>query len=91
MTIGGKSGDVYLDSVELFNWETGEQCFLPNLPERFGLHAGAVLDGVPVVCGGTNGSVARSDCFEYDKKIKNWLRVKHFLLNFESGTLYRTL
>jgi hypothetical protein len=76
MTIGGKSGNDYISSVELFNWETGEQCFLANLPDKFGLHAGAVLDGVPVVCGGTAGDAAKTDCFEYDKTVKNWLKVK---------------
>jgi len=74
MIIGGKSAAAYTDSVELYNWETGAQCSLASLPEAFGLHAGAIIDGVPVVCGGTTGAV-KPDCYEYDKKIKNWLRV----------------
>jgi hypothetical protein len=36
MIIGGMSGTEYIDAVELFNWETGEQCFLSSLPEKFG-------------------------------------------------------
>jgi len=76
MTIGGKSGNDYISSVELFNWETGEQCFLANLPDKFGLHAGAVLDGVPVFCGGYGPSNTRQKgCYKFDKVAKNWQNV----------------
>ena len=74
MIIGGKSAAAYTDSVELYNWNTGAQCSLASLPEPFGLHSGTILDGIPVICGGTTGTV-KSDCYEFDKKIKNWLRV----------------
>ncbi len=32
MTIGG-SNDAYLNSVELYNWKTGQQCFIEPLPQ----------------------------------------------------------
>jgi hypothetical protein len=43
-------------------------------------HSGAVVNGVPVVCGGKGtAGTARVDCYEYDSSSKIWLRVsQHF-------------
>ena len=41
-----------LKSVELFNWRTGQQCSLGDLPTEISAHSGTELDGVPVFCGG---------------------------------------
>jgi hypothetical protein len=67
MTIGGKSGDAPLSSVELFNWATNKQCQLAALPEVMVKPVGAVLDGVPIVCG--------TNCYKYSSDKKNWLKV----------------
>ena len=71
MLVGGKSG---LASAELYNWQTSVQCRLPDLPQGLAKPAGAVLNGVPIVCG------SNKNCFEYSKKVKNWLRVSNFAL-----------
>jgi hypothetical protein len=81
MLIGGKENSA---SVELYNWETSVQCRLPDLPQGFAKLAGAVLDGVPIVCG------SNKNCFEFSSKVKNWLRVsiqwyfyiKHLMCTF---------
>lgn len=67
MTIAGKSGNEALSSVELFNWVNGTQCRLADLPETMVKPVGAVLDGVPFVCG--------TNCYQYSKTKKNWLKV----------------
>ena len=74
MIIGGTSGSDTLRSVELYNWQTGEQCYLADLPEGFARHTGAIFEGVPVVCGGTANS-AKADCYDYNIKINTWSRV----------------
>ena len=33
MTIGGYNNGSALDSVELYNWETGQRCFIEPLPQ----------------------------------------------------------
>jgi hypothetical protein len=75
MIIGGKSGSNYIDSVELYNWQSGEQCQFAKLPEGFGLHSGAFFEGVPLVCGGSTGS-AKADCYKYVPGSNYWLKVK---------------
>jgi hypothetical protein len=61
-----------LKTVELFNWKTGEQCFLNDMPTERCMHVGQVLDGVPVVCGGLG---PRSDCNTYVKETGSWEKV----------------
>jgi hypothetical protein len=46
MIIGGHSGSGLLDTVELFNWKTHQQCELPaKLPLTVSEHSGAVMSG----------------------------------------------
>jgi len=33
MTIGGSIRGALLNSVELYNWKTGQQCFIDPLPQ----------------------------------------------------------
>ena len=80
MIIGGTSGSDTLRSVELYNWQTGEQCYLADLPEGFARHTGAIFEGVPVVCGGTASS-AKADCYDYNIKINTWSRVNSISYN----------
>ena len=71
---GGNGLYETLDSVELFNWKTGEQCFLKELPFRIAAHTGAVMDDVPVFCGGfTTESEAK--CFKLNKTSQYWNQV----------------
>jgi len=37
-----------------------------------GFHSGTLINGEPVVCGGTNENV---NCFQYQRERKNWIKV----------------
>ena len=76
MIIGGSNGTL-LDTVEMLNWKTGEQCYLKSkMPLTVSEHSGAVLDGVPVFCGGYGPSNTRQKgCYKFDKVAKNWQNV----------------
>ena len=88
MIIGGKSAGTYISSVELYNWQTGEQCFLSSLPAVFGQHSGAFFEEVPMVCGGTTSSTGTVDCYQYQASTNKWLKVNNtsdIFLNQESN------
>ena len=72
--LGGINETGFLSSVELFNWQTGEQCHLPDLPYPVYGHVGTVLDGVPVFCGGDNGLI-QYKCFKLNLTDLTWNRV----------------
>ena len=77
MVIGGKSGANYINTVELFNWNTREVCSFPHpLPDKFAYTSGTSLNGVPVVCGGHGeDGVPRQTCFKFDDVEKDWVKV----------------
>ena len=68
MLVGGRSGDVDQATAELFNWVTGKQCRLPDLPEVMVKPIGGILDGVPIVCG--------TRCYKFSVAKNNWQWVK---------------
>ena len=72
--LGGINEVGFLSSVELFNWKTGEQCHLLDLPHAVYGHVGAVLEGVPVFCGGDNGFI-QYKCFKFNLTDMTWNRV----------------
>lgn len=72
--LGGINETGFLSSVELFNWQSGEQCHLPDLPYPVYGHVGTVLDGVPVFCGGDNGLI-QYKCFKLNLTDLTWNRV----------------
>ena len=74
-----------LQSVELFNWQTGEQCQLPDLPTGVTSHMATVLDDVPVYCGGFSDMSKKADrsCYKLDKTSKTWIKVDVSLLDNE--------
>ena len=78
MIIGGSRGPNLLDTVEMYNWKTNEQCFLrANLPRAVSEHTGAVIDGVPVFCGGYGTSNSRlKDCYKFDRAGQTWKNVR---------------
>ena len=49
---GNRPPSGYLKTVELYNWQTGKQCQLKEIPNKLSAHVGTVMDGVPVYCGG---------------------------------------
>ena len=64
----------YLSSVELYNWQTGGQCELNDLPfNDLSSPHGAVIDGVPVFCGGFSEGAGVKSCFKLVDKL--WTQV----------------
>ena len=76
LIIGGKNV-TDLSSVELFNWKTGHQCFLQDLPKGVRIHAGLVFDGEIIYCGGYSLEVPQKSCFHFKKDEKNWDQVAY--------------
>ena len=78
MIVGGSNGTSLLDSVELFNWKTREQCMLKSkLPITISEHSGIVFDGVPIFCGGYGlVNTRQKGCYKLDKDTKNWQNVR---------------
>ena len=69
---------IYATTVELYNWKSGEQCQLGNLPTAVGSHSGAVLDGIPIYCGGFSSDAMFGDnrCFKLDLEERKWIQVR---------------
>jgi hypothetical protein len=64
MIIGGKNNED-LSSVELFNWRTGQQCWLKDIPIKVRIHAGTVFEGIPIICGGFSSEESIANCYKY--------------------------
>ena len=77
MIFGGDGPNGKLKSVELYNWKSGQQCSYGEIPYGSAAFAAAVLDGVPVFCGGA-GAIDDVYCQRYDKDGRKWERVSYF-------------
>ena len=77
LIIGGDGYAGHLNTVELFNWKTKEQCYLTNLTKPRCTHTGVIFEGVPVICG---GFPPRSDCDKYNKNNGTWVEVRKLML-----------
>ena len=77
MIIGGYDLSLPLDSVELHNWKTGEQCRSTSLPVPTFLLSGVVMQKMPAFCGGVNTNYA-STCYKLDISKKTWTQVNMF-------------
>ena len=66
--------DVIMSTVELYNWRTGEQCQLKDLPFQVTAHSGIVMDDLPVFCGGNSPPVG-NQCFKLNKADQSWIKV----------------
>ncbi len=77
MVIGGNGyqDGSFLSSVELFNWQTGEQCQIKNFFNSISAHSGTVLDGIPIICGGYRYSSGLDECYKLNKNDLSWERV----------------
>jgi hypothetical protein len=85
LILGGQGSINPITAVELYNWQTGEQCQLPDLPYNISALTGRVLDGVPVFCGGFTGlesNPVENRCYKMDKSDKSWIQVKIDFLIF---------
>ena len=78
MIIGGSNGQTLLDTVELFNWKTRQQCTLQTrLPIIVSEHSGAVLSGVPLFCGGYGPlNLRQKGCYKYERTTQAWTSVR---------------
>ena len=68
----------YLSTVELYNWQTGEQCQLKDLPYGVAAQAATVMDDVPVFCGGDSGRY-ENRCFKLNKADQSWIQVGYLI------------
>ena len=76
MIVGGSNQyPKSLNSVELFNWQTGEKCRLANLPVPLHAHSGINFLGDPVICGGISNEQIQDKCFRYNKTEQKWDQV----------------
>ena len=65
-----------LKSVELYNWKTGEQCELPDLPYEISYHTGVTFEGTPAFCGGGYSQTAdERRCYKFEKSSLTWTQV----------------
>ena len=90
MIIGGNIGSGLTDTIELFNWKTKEQCNYPvKLPKVLSQLSGAVIGGVPVVCGGYGpGNTRSKECFKLDVDEDSWVPVSTSKRIVIQATLY---
>ena len=75
MKFGGNSPDGDdKETVELYNWKTGEQCQLRSLHGGAAAHTGVVMDGRPAYCGGYS-TETENRCYEFDIATTKWIEV----------------
>jgi hypothetical protein len=66
--------DGWSTKVELYNYETGQQCFLPDTPNpNYNGNAGWLND-TAVVCVG--GAAYEMNCTIFDKALNTWIKVR---------------
>ena len=71
---GGQSP--FLNSVELFNWRTGQQCTFPSLPNPVYGQAAIAVEGTVAYCGGLNNQgQAVLQCFKLQTSTRTWVQV----------------
>ena len=76
---GNRPPSGYLKTVELYNWQTGEQCQLKDLPYEVAGQAATVIDDVPVFCGGVSLTY-ENRCFKLNKTDQSWIQVGSIML-----------
>ena len=66
--------------VEPYNWKTGEQCTLPDMPIYSAGSEAVVMNGFPIFCGGSLDDMEWKSfderCFRMDKTTKSWKKVR---------------
>ena len=70
----------FLQSVELFNWRTGQQCSFTSLPNKSVYSISVAMDGIPAYCESRTDLGQSSHCFKLDKLTKSWMQVSSGLL-----------
>jgi hypothetical protein len=76
MLIGGWSPKRIEPTVELYNYETGEQCFLPEMLVGNDQGQAAWLDDTAILCGGeyVYGAVT-TNCTIFSQSSNTWIEV----------------
>ena len=77
MIMGGYDLSLPLDSVEVHNWKTGQQCRSTSLPYGTSHLSGVVMQQIPAFCGGANTNYV-STCYKFDVAKKQWKQVNMF-------------
>jgi hypothetical protein len=72
ITGGSNSANIF----EAYNWKTGQQCQLENLPYGMGAHVGTVFEGVPMLCGNYNSQQGDTRCQKLNTKSMIWEKVR---------------
>ena len=76
MICGGQGMLGPQSSCELFNWQTLEQCQIPDFPYPAEVASGIVFNNdVPCICGGFTGLKNEKRCYRLDKRTKTWTPV----------------
>ena len=93
MIIGGNDGSTLLDTVELFNWKTKEQCQLKaKLPTTVSEHSGTVYEGVPIFCRGSGLVNSRQNgCYKFETENRVWQDVSYLVLWFYVFVLFLSI
>ena len=77
MLLGGWAGQ-YLNSVELYNWETNQTCQYGTIPKAVTAPTGTFMDGFAVFCGGQSQLVwpyTENLCYKYNSSAGLWMQV----------------
>jgi len=72
---GGQGLSGALSQCELFNWQTGKQCQLPDFPYPAVAASGIVFEGDPCICGGFTGMTLEKQCHRLDRDTRKWISV----------------
>ena len=75
MIIGGQSSTRNEPTVELYNYESGEQCFLPEMPIGNMLGHAAWFENTALVCGGMINGTLHKNCTMFDQLSLTWKEV----------------
>jgi hypothetical protein len=64
-----------LQSVELYNWKTGQQCQFSPLPHPIGYPVSTIMGDTAAYCGGFRSAQSVSECFMLEKSTNLWVQV----------------
>jgi hypothetical protein len=78
LVIGGENGGGKLKTIELYNWQTKETCFLPDLPYGVSGMVGTIINGSQVFCGGETTDV-QAKCYKLELSTLAWIEVGQIL------------
>ena len=85
MVVGGEDGNRFRDDVEVIDLSAQRKLHLnlQNYPYIMAAATGAIVSGIPIICGGfsTSASTRYPECYKYDNSTRSWT----FLTNMTIG------